>query len=112
MSGYVHSTEGYIRPIKDHVLVNEIEDTGERIVNGIIVLAEEATERGIRPRWAKVSHVGPEQTNVKPGQWVLISHGRWTRGVKLSDGKVYRKIDHNDILLISDTKPKDVANVS
>ena len=60
---------------------------------------------GIRPRWAKVYAVGPEQKDIQVGQYILISHGRWTRGIKIQDiegVKTIRKVDNNDILLISD----------
>jgi hypothetical protein len=53
--------------------------------------------------------VGPEQQDIQVGQWVLVSHGRWTRGVKIEDttGEVtIRRIDPNDILLLSDTQPQ------
>ena len=39
-----------------------------------------------------------------------MSHGRWTRGVEISDdegNKTIRRIDPNDILLVSETKPPD-----
>jgi hypothetical protein len=35
----------------------------------------------------------------------LVAHGRWTRGVKIEDDegeKTIRKIDPNDILMVSD----------
>jgi hypothetical protein len=37
-----------------------------------------------------------------------VAHGRWTRGINIEDetGKhAIRRIDHNDILLVSDTEP-------
>ena len=44
------------------------------------------------------------------GQWILVSHGRWTRGVTIEDtaGEVtIRRIDPNDILLVSESEPSD-----
>jgi hypothetical protein len=51
--------------------------------------------------------VGPKQTEVQVGQWIMVAHGRWTRGIDIEDGQVahkrtIRKIDPKDILLISD----------
>ena len=40
----------------------------------------------------------------------MISHGRWTRGMKIEDDegeKTIRKVDNNDILLVSDEPVKD-----
>ena len=83
----------------------------ERITNGgIIILNDDMKSSGIRPRWAKVYAIGPEQKDVQVGQYILISHGRWTRGVKIDDGsgeKVIRKVDNNEILLISDEPVND-----
>ena len=40
----------------------------------------------------------------------MVSHGRWTRGVTIEDtaGEVtIRRIDPNDILLLSESEPSD-----
>jgi hypothetical protein len=79
---------------------------------GIILPNDNGTGAGIRPRWGRVYAVGPEQTDISVGQWVLVAHGRWTRGLDIEDesGKrTIRKIDPKDILLISDSEtcPQD-----
>jgi hypothetical protein len=54
--------------------------------------------------------VGPDQTEFKVGQGVMVAHGRWTRGVEIEDvdgKKIIRKIDNNDIMMVSDSKPAD-----
>jgi hypothetical protein len=83
----------------------------ERITqSGLILRNDNGTSLGIRPRWAKVYAVGPDQTDVKVGDWVLVSHGRWTRGMEIEDEsgeKVIRKIDPKDIMLVSDQLPAD-----
>ena len=105
LSDYDHVASGTLTPINDHVIVTNIEDENERVVNGIIVPAEAGEGRGVRPRWAQVHAVGPDHVDVEPGQWVLIEHGRWTRGVKI-DGQVYRKVDVDGLLGVSDEKPE------
>jgi co-chaperonin GroES (HSP10) len=101
-----HLTTGVIEPISDHIIVTDIETELERMsTGGIIIPTESRSDRGIRPRWAYVYAVGPEQLDVEPNTWILIEHGRWTRGVKLSDGKVYRKVNTNDVLLATNEKP-------
>jgi co-chaperonin GroES (HSP10) len=98
------------QPLKDSIIVADMV-FDERISHGgIVLMNDDMKSAGIRPRWAKVYAVGPEQVDVKVGQYVLISHGRWTRGVKIEDSegeKTIRKVDNNDILLVSDEPMSD-----
>jgi hypothetical protein len=67
---------------------------------------------GIRPRWGKVYALGPDVRDIKIGQYVMISHGRWTRGIKIEDenGEVtIRKVDPKDVLLVSDEPINDLT---
>ena len=94
-----------VKAIRDHVLVSEMAFDGRKLDSGIILLNDNGKGYGIRPRWGRVYAVGPEQTTVRVGQWVMVAHGRWTRGLKLEDetGELtLRKIDPKDILLVSD----------
>jgi len=78
--------------------------------SGIILLDDNGTTAGIRPRWGCVYAVGPNQTDVKIGDWICVTHGRWSRGLDIEDDegkKTIRKIDPKDILLISDERPSD-----
>lgn len=99
-----------LKPLNDTIIVSDMH-FDQRISNGgIILINDDMKSSGIRPRWAKVYAVGPEQKDVQVGQYILISHGRWTRGVKIDDGtgeKVIRKVDNNEILLISDEPVND-----
>jgi co-chaperonin GroES (HSP10) len=96
--------------LRDFVVVEEM-NFAERITSsGIILHSDNAKSEGIRPRWGKVYAVGPEQNEIRVGQWVCVEHGRWTRGVDIEDpaGKhTIRRVDHNDILLVSDSEPVD-----
>ena len=101
---------GKIRPIKDTILVSDMEFE-ERITNGgIVLINDDMKSSGIRPRWAKVYAVGPDQKDISAGQYILISHGRWTRGINIEDEdgeKTIRKVDPNDILMVSDEPMQD-----
>lgn len=94
-----------LTPIHDSVLVAEM-NFHERIsYGGIIIPGDDARNRGIRPRWGRVFAVGPDQQHVKVGQWVCVAHGRWTRGITIEDTEgqhTIRRVDNNDILLVSD----------
>jgi co-chaperonin GroES (HSP10) len=98
------------QPINDSIIVSDMV-FDERISHGgIVLMNDDMKSAGIRPRWAKVYAVGPEQKDVKVGQFILIAHGRWTRGVKIEDTegeKVIRKVDNNDILMVSDEMVND-----
>lgn len=97
-------------PIHDTVIVTDMSFDARISHGGIIIPADDMKNSGIRPRWGKVYAVGPEQKDVKIGQWVLISHGRWTRGVKIEDAsgeKIIRRVDNNDILCVSDEPVND-----
>jgi co-chaperonin GroES (HSP10) len=94
-----------LKPLHDNILVTEMNFKERFTTGGIIVVGDDGKASGIRPRWGKVWAIGPEQTDVKIGQYVLVAHGRWTRGVKVEDDTgefVIRRIDNNDILLVSD----------
>jgi co-chaperonin GroES (HSP10) len=106
-----YQLSGELRAIQDRIIVEELK-TGETITStGIVIIDDDAKERGIRPRWGKVYRIGPLQYDVEPGQWVLVEHGRWTRGLKVRtvDGeeKTLRMVDPEEILLISDEQPPE-----
>ena len=65
---------------------------------------------GIHPRWGKVYAVGKNQQDIKVGQYVCVSHGRWSRGLEIEDDngeQTIRRIDPKDILLVSDEPMED-----
>jgi len=99
-----------IRALHDHILVKDMV-FGERFTaNGLLLPGDDRTSSGIRPRWAEIYAVGPKQIDVTVGQYVLVSHGRWTRGIQLETEEgdlTLRRIDNNDILLVSDVAQID-----
>lgn len=106
----IPSVKGKLRPIKDHILVTDMLFDHRFTQGGIMLLDDDGKDAGIRPRWARIHAVGAEQTEFTVGQWVLVSHGRWTRGVKyLEDGAdkevTIRRVDVKDIMLVRDDEP-------
>ncbi len=100
----------WLRPLKDSVIVSDMTFTERTISSGIVLQSDNGKSAGVRPRWGQVYAIGFEQKDVSVGQWVMVAHGRWTRGIDIIDGdetKTLRKIDPKDILLISDTQPED-----
>jgi len=102
---------GQLKPIRDSVLVADMNFDTRVTAAGIILNSDDGKTEGIRPRWGRVYAIGPEQTEVKTGEWVLIEHGRWTRGIEVEneDGSitVIRKIDNDCILALSDEEPSE-----
>jgi co-chaperonin GroES (HSP10) len=100
-------TQDRIKALQDNVLVADMEFDTRLSRGGIIIPNDDGTSLGIRPRWGRVYAVGPKQTDVTVGQWIMVAHGRWTRGIDIDDGTTdhkvtIRKIDPKDILLVSD----------
>ena len=101
-----------LKPLNDTVIVSDMMFDERISTGGIIIMNDNGKSTGIRPRWGQVYAVGPAQTEVEPGQWVCVAHGRWTRGLDIQDEtgkKALRRVDPKDILLVSDTEPKDVS---
>jgi co-chaperonin GroES (HSP10) len=99
-----------LEPIKNQVVVEEMKFNDRYTPGGIFIPSDDGKVEGVRPRWGKVYAVGPEQTEVGVGQWVLVAHGRWTRGINIEDGAgihTVRMIDNNDIWLVSDEEMVD-----
>jgi len=99
-----------LRPLNDAVIVSDMVFDQRITTGGIIILNDNGKGTGIRPRWAQVYAVGPDQQDVRVGDWVLVAHGRWTRGIDIEDesGKqTLRRVDPKDILLQSDEPQQD-----
>ena len=99
---------GRVRAIKNRVLVSDMH-FGEQITKGgLIIKTDDGTTRGIYPRWGKVYDKGPDNNDdYKVGDWILVEHGRWTRGVDVEDLTI-RMVEAESILAYSETKPDDV----
>ena len=107
--GKQYTIENDITPLKNRVLVSDMHFGERKSAGGIIMMDDDGSEGGIHPRWGKVYAVGEQQADVKGGEWVMVSHGRWSRGFKVAKNGVeleVRMIDENDILLVSDDEPE------
>ena len=106
--GKQYTVDHDITPLKKRVLVSDMHFGETKSAGGIILVDDDGSQAGIHPRWAKVYAIGNKQEDVKVGQWILVSHGRWSRALKVKKDNVeleVRMIDENDILLISDNEP-------
>jgi len=106
--GKEYTVDNDIKPLKKRVLVSDMHFGETKTKGGIILTDDDGSEGGIHPRWGKVYAIGDQQEDVKVGEWVMVSHGRWSRGFKIKKKGVeleVRMIDENDILLVSDEEP-------
>jgi co-chaperonin GroES (HSP10) len=107
--GKEYTVDYDITPLKKRVLVSDMHFGETKTKGGIILTDDDGSEGGIHPRWGKVYAIGDQQEDVTVGQWVMVSHGRWSRGFKIKKQGVeleVRMIDENDILLVSDEEPE------
>ena len=103
--------QGKIIPIRDNVLVTDMNFDIRISKGGIVLPSDDGKSEGVRHRWGRVWAIGPDQKDVKVGEWILLEHGRWTRGVKVElengDEIIIRRADINAILMVTDEDPGD-----
>lgn len=105
--------KGKLSPIKNRVIVSDMH-FGEQVTRGgLIITDDNGGTRGIYPRWCKVHAKGPENTDdYNVGDWILVEHGRWTRGIDVDEGNgesTLRMVEAESIMGWSKEKPKDVS---
>lgn len=109
----MNTVKGKLIPLRDNVLITDMDFGEQRTATGIYIPSDDGKNEGIKPRWGRVWAVGPEQKDVKVGEWIYVEHGRWTRGVTVEevDGNeiIIRRVDTNAILLHADEKPNDAS---
>jgi co-chaperonin GroES (HSP10) len=102
---------GKLIPIRDNVLITDMNFDARVSKGGIVLPSDDGKSEGVRHRWGRVWAVGAEQKDVKVGEWILLEHGRWTRGVTVveQDGTeiTIRRADTNAILMVSEERPAD-----
>ena len=102
-----------IRAINDNILCTD-GDFGDYVSeSGIVVKSNADQSSGITPRWFRIWQCGPEvheDIRTREGWWVLVSHGRWTEGMKVEDerlpdgeAKIW-KVDPEACLALAETK--------
>ena len=105
--------KGTIKPLHDKVIVHNMNFGEQRSSGGIVVLGDDGKDRGIYPRWGQVFAKGEENTDkFEVGDWILIEHGRWTRGaeLELDDGSktTIRMVENKSIMMWDKEKPDSI----
>ena len=107
-------TKENFKPVGKHIIVSDMEFDERITTGGIVLLSDNRKDHGIRPRWSQVYALGSDfnDDEIQVGKWICISHGRWTRGIDVEDEtgeKTLRRVDENDILLVSDEPVYDLT---
>ena len=102
---------GGFRPLGNGIAVQNMEFGEVKTASVLILTSDNGKARGVHPRWGQVTHVGPDQQDVKVGQYILVAHGRWSRGFELN-GKTLRPVDPKDVLGVQDEPPQAVYTPS
>ena len=101
------------KAIGDNIIVVDMNFDQQVTKGGIIIKSDDGKSEGIKPRWGKVWAIGPDQHDVKVGEWILVEHARWTRGIDLEletgENITVRRVDLNAILAVADQKPDEVS---
>jgi co-chaperonin GroES (HSP10) len=102
---------GKLIPIRDNVLVTDMNFDARVSKGGIVLPSDDGKSEGVRHRWGRVWAIGPQQKDVAVGDWILLEHGRWTRGVTVveEDGTeiTIRRADIKAILMVTEEKPSE-----
>lgn len=102
---------GIIKPLGDRVFVSDMEFGEQKTATGIFIPSANGKSEGISPRWGRVWAIGPEQKDLKIGDWILVEHGRWTRTVEVEqkDGSILevRMVESAAIMMVTEEQPQD-----
>ena len=105
----LNAVKGTPRAFGENVLVSDMHFGEQTTAVGIILGSDDGKTRGIYPRWGRVYSKGSDNKDgFQVGEWILIMHGRWTRGMKVDtpEGEiVVRKVELESILATSTEKP-------
>jgi len=101
---------GGLRAVGNRVLITDMYFGEQTTKSGLIISTDDGKERGIYPRWGKVYAKGPDNKDeYDVGDWILIEHGRWTRGMLIEvNGEEIeiRMAEAESILAMSEEMPE------
>ena len=108
MTSNIDNTSGInaIKPIKNNFVFKFLDPNQDgRFINrtksSIILTNKNDEEQTSVPRWGEVISIGPDVSEFKPGEFVLVGAGRWSQFFKI-DGEKYWKSDSEQVLAVTD----------
>jgi len=109
----LNAIKGELRAIGNRVLVSDMYFGEQKTSSGLIIGDDNGSTRGIYPRWGRVYDKGPDNKDeYNIGDWILVEHGRWTRGVNLENDNgalEVRMVEAESVLAYSNEKPAGVS---
>lgn len=110
----INAIKGSVRAIGDRVLVTHMHFGEMKTKGGLIVASDDGKSHGVKPRWGKVYSKGPNNfDDYNVGDWILVEHGRWTRGISLDldneETTEMRMVEAESVLAWQDEAPTDIA---
>ena len=109
---HIHKFKGDVKAIGEDILVTNMYFGDEKSAGGIIIGNDNGKVRGIKARWCQVFDIGHRsklKDLINIGDWIMLEHGRWSRGIKIQqDGEEFtiRRADPEAIMMISDEQPE------
>jgi len=108
----IHVSKGNVTPVGNRVIVSDMHFGEMQTKGGILLTSDDGKDRGIKPRWAKVVAKGPKNNDpYEIGHWILIEHGRWTRGFDVEDEngevKTLRTVESESVMMWNEERPED-----
>lgn len=98
-----------IQALPGRVLIKEM-TRGERKVGSIVLPDDNGKTAGVRARWAEVYSVGEGVTDIAVGEWILVQHGRWSRGITIQSNETESltvwQVDYPNGVLLASDKPQ------
>ncbi|TFH10498.1 MAG: hypothetical protein E4H14_02440 [Candidatus Thorarchaeota archaeon] len=97
----------HLRPILKHIIfqfVDEVDSKGQFVqtTNWGFTIPGHFDSSAKSPRWATITHAGPDCKDVKVGQQVLIDALKWTPGFKF-EGERFWRTDETQIVVARNT---------
>jgi co-chaperonin GroES (HSP10) len=109
----MNKVKGKIIPLRDNVIVTDMNFDQQVSKGGIVILSDDGKSEGVKPRWGRVWAVGPLQQDVTVGEWILLEHGRWTRGITVEDENgndiIVRMVETKSIMMSADERPSELS---
>jgi len=95
-----------IEAINNNIIFTFVEDvTQTRFVNsseaGFIISSLDGNQT-LYPRWGKVISAGPDVTEIKDGDYILIEPGKWTTAYYVDKVTRIWKTDADCVIAVSD----------
>ena len=66
----MNTVKGKLRPLHDTVLISDMSFEEQTTASGIVIRSDDGKSHGVKSRWGRVWAIGPEQTEVKIGEWI------------------------------------------